>query len=263
MRKSIFQLNNKMTYKDEYLKIIKVLSSKCVTYEKKNYSYFEFVNTYLFQNWKYRSTYLDLYEYLSFIGVSISNKKIREEEFINFIEFLLNMQLLLESMKKYKDKVYFDTTCQSILFHNIPIILENLNYQAYDLDDRVLIFKKDICYEDLFEIVPDDIYELLLSYNSYNNSGIKIKRIILNKLYNYLLLDIDTYKSFNNSLVVSIKFIITKLGVIGDIDSKYKNITNYKLRKYYDECFTMIEYLIQTKLIVKYKDEIFSLKKGS
>ena len=172
------------------------------------------------------------------------------------------MQLLFESMKKFKDKVYFDTTCQSILFHNIPIILENMNYQAYDLDDRVIVFKKDIQYEDLFELVPDDINELILSYNSLNNTGIKMKRIILNKLYNYLLLDIDTYKNYSNSLVSSIKFVVLKLGVIGDVDSKYKSLTNYKLKKYYDECFNMIEYLIQTKLIMKYKDELLSMKKN-
>ena len=41
MRISIFNLNNNDTYKDEYIKIIKVLNSKCITMQRKTYSYFE------------------------------------------------------------------------------------------------------------------------------------------------------------------------------------------------------------------------------
>lgn len=256
MRISIFNLNYKGTYKEEYLKIIKVLSSKCITLQKKNISYFEFVNGYLFQNWKYRSTFIDLYSYLDFIGVNINSKKITEESFINFLEFLLNMQLLLESMKYYNDNIIFSVTCKSILFHNIPILLDRYGYQAYDIDDRVFIYKKDIQYEDLYEIVPDDIYDLILSYCNINNNGIKIKRLILNKIYDYMLEDADKYKNYNSTVFSAIKNVVTKMGVIGNIDKKYANITNYKLRKYYDNCFQMMNYLIKTEAIYKYRDEI-------
>ncbi len=256
MRISIFNLNSKTTYKDEYHKIVKVLSSKCLTYDKKNYTFFEFVDMYLFNSWKYRGTYLDVYSYLEFIGVNLNNKKITDEAFINFLEFLLNIVLLLESMKHYNENVIFNQTSRSILFHNIPIILEQYGYEAYDLDDKVLIFKKDINYEDLYNILPDDIYELLLSYNNINNNGIKTKRLILNKIYNYIIKDPEKYKNYNSPIFSSIKTIITKMGVVGEIDKKYSNLSNYKLRKYYDNCFQMMNYLIETENIYKYRDEI-------
>ena len=75
MRIPIFLKENKNTYKDEYLQIIKVLSSKCLIYEKNSYSYFEFINSYLFHNWEYRGTYLDVYSYLESIGINLNNKK--------------------------------------------------------------------------------------------------------------------------------------------------------------------------------------------
>ncbi len=256
MRISIFQKNNHTTYKEEYSKIIKVLNSKCITYDKKNYTYFDFINTYLFHHWKYRETFLSCTEYLNFIGVDINHKKINEESFINFIEFLLNIQLLLESMKKQNDTVKFSQESYSILFHNIPLILERYGYQAYDLDDKVLIYKNTLEYEELLNIVPDDIYELLLSYNHIDNNGIRMKRIILNKIYNYIEKDIDKYKSYNNSIYQSIKLVIMKMGVIGNIDKKYLKLTNYKLKKYYDYCFHMMCYLIQSEEIYKYKEEI-------
>ena len=40
MRKSIFSIEKKTTYKDEYIKIIKILSSKCLSLDNKNYTYF-------------------------------------------------------------------------------------------------------------------------------------------------------------------------------------------------------------------------------
>ena len=258
MRMSIFNLSNNDTYKDEYIKIIKVLNSKCITIQKKTYSYFDYINTYLFNNWKYRNTYIDCYEYLKFIGVNVNSKKISLDAFINLIEFILNIQILIESNKYYNDNTIYNVPAKSIIFHNIPLILDKLNYQAYDLDDKVMIFKKDIDYEDLFSIVPDDINELILSYSNINNNGIKTKRIILNKLYNYLLSDIEKYKSYNSSIFSSIKLVINKMGVVGDIDKKYQNLSNYKLRKYYDYCFNMITYLLRTETINKYKEELKS-----
>lgn len=256
MRISIFNLDKKTNYKDEYIKIIKVLNSKCISFKNKNYSYFDFINTYLFNNWKYRETFLDLYDYLNFIGVNFKSSKISLDSFLNFIEFLLNIQLLLESLKYYSDNVVFNTKANSILFHNIPLILEKLDYQAYDLDDRVVIYKKDIVYNDLLDEVSDDLKELLLSYNNINNNGIKMKRIILNKIYNFICLDMDKYKGYNTSVFNSCKMIITKMGVIGNIDKKYNNLSNYKLRKYYDNCFKMMCYLINSEYIYRIKDEL-------
>ena len=259
MRISIFHLTDKTSYKDEYTKIIKVLNSKCVSFNKKNYTYFEFINTFLFNNWKFRGTYLDCYEYLEFIGVNLNSKKISFDSFINFIEFILNIQLLINSLKHYSENTLLSVKCKSILLHNIPLILDRLGYQAYELEDKVLIYKKDIEYSDLFNIVPDEIHELLLSYKSINNNGIKSKRIILNKIYLFMCNDIEKYKNYNSTLFNSIKLIVNKMGVVGDIDKKYSNLTNYKLRKYYDYCFDMMCYLIKTEEILKYKDEIREL----
>ena len=256
MRNSIFQLESQKTYKDEYLKMLKVLMSKCISFKKKEYSYFDYINEHLFNNWKFRGTYIDCYEYLESIGVNLKNKKISKENFINFLEFLLNMQFLTSSLKYYSDDTKYSIQCKSILSHNIKVLLDSYGYEAYSLDDRILILEKDLNYDSLMSILPNDIYEVLLSYKNINNSGIKMKRLILNKIYNYMSKDIDKYKNYNSSIFNCIKIIITKLGVIGDIDKKYNGITNYKLRKYYDSCFDMMTYLIQTEKVLKEKEEI-------
>ena len=70
MRISIFNRNNTSSYKEEYIKIIKELNSKCVVFKNKSYTYFDFVNTHMFHNWKFRGTYLDCYKYLESLGGS-------------------------------------------------------------------------------------------------------------------------------------------------------------------------------------------------
>lgn len=256
MRISIFHLDNNSSYKDEFIKMMKVLNSKCVTFDKKEYTYFDFINTHLFNNWKFRGTYLDCYDYLEHIGVNPKSRKITKDNFINFLEFILNIQLLINSLKYYSDNTKFSVKARSILIHNIPLILESFGYEAYSLDDRIIVSDKDVDYDDLASIVPDDIYELFITYKSINNNGIKTKRMILYKIYNYLVENIDKYKSYNTSVFNSIKLIVTKMGVIGDIDRKYISLSNYKIKKYYDNCLSMMSYLIKTESILKYRDEL-------
>ena len=256
MRMSIFHLNSNKTYKDEYSDMIKVFNSRCVVFQNKEYTYFDFINQHVFHNWKFRGTYLDCYEYLESIGISLKNKKISKDSFLNFLEFLLNIQLLVTGLKYYADHVQFSIKCKSILTHNIPLLLDSYGYQAYSLDDRILILEKDIDYDDFVGILPDDIYELLLSYKNVNNNGIKMKRMILYKIYQFLIQDIDRYKSYNTSVFNSMKLIVLKMGVCGNIDKKYMSLSNYKLRKYYDYCFQMMVYLIRTENILKYREEL-------
>lgn len=256
MRITIFNKNNTSSYKKEYLKIIKILSSKCITLNNNSYSYFNFVNKYLFNTWNYRGTYLDLYEYLESIEVTFNNKKITIDNLLNLIEFLMNMQLLIESSKYYSKNIMYSVKCNSILFHNIPLLLEQYNYEAYSIDDKVYIYKKDLLYSDLLETLPDNISELILMYSSINNTGIKQKRLLLEKIYLYLDKNSDKYKKLDSPIYNTIKLVITKMGVIGNIDKKYQDISNYKLKKYYDYCFDLIIYLIKTEDILKYKEEI-------
>ena len=51
------------------------------------------------------------------------------------------------------------------------------------------------------------------------------------------------------------------MGVSKDIDKKYTDLSNYKLKKYYDNAFYMITYLINTEEVFKYRDEIKKISK--
>ena len=261
MRISIFNKSNTISYKDEYKKIIKVLLSKCINIDNKNYNYFDYLNSYIFNSWKYRGTYLDVYDYLKSIGVGLDNKKVTIDSLLNFIEFILNMQQFIESSKYYSKNTIYSTKCRSILFHNIPLLLEEYGYEAYSIDDKVYVYKKDISYDELLETLPDKINELILNYISINNNGIKMKRMILEKLYFYLDKHKEKYRKLNPSIYSTIKIVITKMGIVSEIDKKYKNLSNYKIKKYYDYCFELIIFLLKSEEIYKIRDEIRTYSK--
>ena len=174
MRKTIFNLEDKINIKDEYLKILKVLNTKCVIYNKKNYTYFDFVNNFVFNNWEYRGTYIDVYDYLDHIGINLKNKKISNNSFLNLLEFLLNVELFIEKNTYYSDNVIISTQCRSILQHNIYLILDNLGYEAYKLVnervDRSTIINKcvdiDTDKEPRFE--KERIEKLVKYLDNYN-----------------------------------------------------------------------------------------------
>ncbi len=83
-----------------------------------------------------------------------------------------------------------------------------------------------------------------------------MKRLILHKIYEKLIKDKEKYKNYNSPIYTSIKIVILKMGIIGEIDKKYMNLSNYKLKKYYDYCYEMILFLLETENILRYKDEI-------
>lgn len=253
MRKTIFHRENTLNYKEEYNKMMKVFLSKCIEFNKKEYTYFDYVNQELFHNWKYRGTYLDCYEYLESIGVHVKNKKISKEGFLNLIEFICNIQSLMSQLKHYSDNTKVSIKCKSILIHNIPLLLDSLGYQAYTLDDKVIISEKDWNYD---EFLPNNLQEWILLYKNQNHNGIKMKRMILGNIYGYLEKNQEKYKSYQSSLYSCMKQVVTKMGILGEMDKKYQHLTNYKLRKYYDECFEMMMVLIKTEKVVKYKEEL-------
>ena len=66
------------------------------------------------------------------------------------------------------------------------------------------------------DILPSEYKELLLAYKNIHNTGIKMKRLILHKIYERFIKDSEKYKNYNSPIYTSIKIVILKMGVIGE-----------------------------------------------
>ncbi len=264
MRKSIFDIENRLDINLEFKTIIELLYKKdTLLYHGWFYSWNSFIDEFVFNLWNYRDTFIDLDSYLYHIGVTdevIASKKISEEAFLNLLEFLININHLLN--KKYKDVFDYNIKIKGLIMHNIPIILEKMNYMVYMDDDRMCLRKRDADVDSILEIVPEDVSLLLLSYNDIRNNNLDAKKDILKGLDLYIEKDKKLYKSFDSKLHDSIGTIVNKMGVNHPVDEEpFINMGRDEIIEWYDKCFKLMIHLIRMKDVNMIKEERANLIK--
>ena len=263
--KSIFELENRLDINKEFEKIIQFLYEveKAVLYaEDKNHvkgysNLIEAIDKKVFLKWKYRDTFLNVEEYLEYIGIDYErtllygNNYIEKSSFLYFLEFLANMFLLID-----KDCLIEVSAKATAIAENIPRILEKMNYKLKELEDRIIITKRDSDVDSILGLVPNDMVDLLLEYNDFRiQKDISAKKKILKALDLYIEKNIKI-KSFDNELDNSIGTIVNKMGINHPIkEEPYKSFTDSQLIDWYDKCFLMMIHAIRMVEINKIKNE--------
>lgn len=256
MRKSIFEIENRLDINKEYERLVLSLQeSHALIYKSEFMSLYEFLNDYVFPKWQYRDTFVDLDDYLEHIGINIHSPIIIEEMFLNFLEFLLNIWKTAVNVINFNNVVVCSEIAFNIIEHNVPILLEKMNYTIKEESGKLLIIKRDSDVDSILDIVPVDISFLLLSYNDIRNDNIEAKNRILKSLDLYIEKDKRKYKSYDSSLYDSIQTIVNEMGVNHPVHEKYKDMSETELCSWYDKCFKMMIHLIRTEDIICMKNE--------
>lgn len=261
MRKSIFEIENRLNIGKEFDSLINALfENNTIHYDYKYMSYFDFLNYYVFNIWQYRDTFTDLKDYLEHVGINsriIDNyEPITRRPFLNFLELLLNLVLVIGDDIGF-DKIRFRSVkIKNIISHNIPLILEKMNYESYNYQNTIRIRKRDADVDSILELVPEDISALLLSYNDIRNNNINSKKSILKGIDLYIDKNKKKYKNVDKGLLDSIETIVNNMGINHESEDKpFSDLTNSELCKWYDKCFKLMIHLIRTEDILKIKKE--------
>lgn len=263
--KSIFEIENRLDIPKEFSKLVDMFqeNSNAAIYEEKYHSriygtFLSAINKTVFLEWKYRDTFLDVYEYLQHIGINIDaidylKYHINKEQFLYYLEFILNMVLLIDDTNKRKIEL-LPATIAAI--ENIPRILEKMNYKIKELDDKIIITKRNADVDSILENVPEDMASTLLEYNDFRiQDDIKTKQKILKNIDLYIEKNINI-KSFDKELDNAIGTIVNKMGVNHPIkEESYKSFTDEQLIEWYDKCFLMMLHAIRTIEVNKIKNE--------
>lgn len=269
MRKSIFEIENRLDIKKEFESLIDALYEKeTIYYDHGFMSFFRFLNEYVFNLWEYRDTFTELEEYLEHIGITnrVINKYdvLTKETFLNFLELLMNLLLVIEKNIGLNKISFQNIKTKNIISHNVPLILEKMNYELYTEEDTIRIRKRDADVDSVLELVPEDISLLLLSYNDIRNSNVDSKKTILKKVDLYIDKYKSKYKSIGKDLLDSIETIVNKMGINHVSDElPFSNLSDSELCEWYDKCFKMMIHLIRTEDIIKIKKERNELIKTS
>lgn len=257
--KSIFEIEKRLNINQEFRKFVKVFHSlktiKCRLMIEW-ITLFDFFDIKVFQKWKYRDTMLSTKEFLAHIGVSEEILKgritISEEVFLRYIEFVLNM-LLISKFELYDCDI---TEIVNAAIENINVILEKMNYEKYEIEDRIILSKRNADVDSVLEYVPKDIVECLLEYNDFRiQNDIESKRKILKDIDLYIEKNINI-KAFDVNLNNAIGTIVNEMGVNHPINKEpYLSYNNTQLIEWYDKCFLMMIHAIRAIEVNKIKNE--------
>ncbi|MCI9038390.1 MAG: hypothetical protein HFJ29_00680 [Clostridia bacterium] len=262
--KSIFELENRLDINNEFEKLLQAFQGEGYAVKYKNQynlreygSFMDGINNTVFLEWQYRDTFLNVYDYLDFIGIDeifLENEDYNDEnKFLLYLEFILNMAKLL----CYSDKIELMPITAAAI-ENVPRILEKMNYKMEELEDKVIITKRDANADSILEKVPEDITKLLLEYNDFRISkDIKEKKRILKSLDLYMDKDNKFIKkNINNELKNCIETIVNNMGINHETEKEpFNTMTDKEKIEWYDKCYLMIIHAIRSIEIKKIMEE--------
>lgn len=256
MRKSIFEIENRIDINKEYKKLMSALfESDTIYYQSFFMNFFDFINEFVFNLWEDRGTFVELDDFFAHIGLK-STEYVSQESFLNFLELMTNLIDVLS--KHYSNTIFCSIKVKNIFEHNVPIILEKLNYKIVDTKNRKIIIKRDADVDSVLEFVPDNISDLLLSYNDIRCNNLESKKSILKNIDLYLESNSNkkSFKSLDSKLWDSIGTIVNKMGVNHPIQEEpFLSLNHDEIISWYDKCFKMMLHLIRMKEIKSYKNE--------
>ncbi|MGM9877412.1 MAG: hypothetical protein ACI33S_02065 [Bacilli bacterium] len=267
MRKSIFDIENRLDINKEFSRLIDaLLDSGGIIYNGRYIDFYTYIDKYVFNLWDYRDTFISLDEYMEHIGVNKYQTTIDEVSFLNFLELLLNLFDTLKRKIGIGNVRFCSVKVQNIIEHNIPIILEKMNYHTIENNHKICIIKRDSDVDSILEVVPQDISLQLLSYNDIRNNNEEAKRAILKSIDLFLEMGSNKkeFKSYDSSLYDAIGTIVNKMGINHPINEEpYLSLSTKEIIEWYDKCFKMMIHLIRSKSINEIKKERNTLIKQS
>lgn len=255
MRKNIFELykeNNTISKDIERLYRVFV-HEECLHYSIYKYTIPEYVDDYVFKNWKQKGNCLTVDDFLDVIDFYdiYDNAKYELDDLITFIEilynfwYLANEHLCSSTSNKWSGNFY-------VLQDIMEDILCKYNHKAYidKENDRVLIIEDKPEVTAVVEIVDETLALDIVKYNHISLQGeIELKKSILRSLGAELEPKRKELETINKQLSNDIFFMLNNINIRHNNrskkdKSKYKEyvakMTKKQLEKWYDESYQMI-----------------------
>lgn len=255
MIKSIFDIENRLDIPKEFKKMVQNLHGGRYDSYAGWSSYMGIIDEYVFKGWKYRDTIIDVEEYLTHIGITpnvLRSGIVGKETFLYYLQFILNMEYLIHK----QNTIYAISKNAKIVLLNIPLILEKMNYTYQNIEDKVIIVKRNSDVDSVLDKVSLPLAERLLEYNDFRiENNIQEKKEILKAIDLYIEQNKKEFSSVDNKLYNAIGTVVNEMGVNHPINKKFEYLTEKELIEWYDKCFLMMIHLIRGMEINKIKRE--------
>ena len=272
MRKTIFELENKLNIDDEFHRICNIIfnDSYSVSFYNHRYSSFiDAVNQDFFSSWPYRDTFIDIYDYLDFIGIDQNIiggfDEIDEKSFLYFLEFLANIaNFISNKIESERAKYDIDKRVMACI-SNIKTVLAKMHCELKKDGDKVYIAKRNADVDSVIRTIPEDIADLLLAYCDFRiESNIEAKKTILKKIDIYIDANKKQLDSYDGVPAIrnDMDFIMNKLGINHATHERLSNLSKDELLDLYDSCFTLALDILRKRRVSDIRKRIIELKES-
>jgi hypothetical protein len=257
MRKSIFDLEVRIDIDYEFENLKNLLFERnAILYQSSYYNLYEIINDEILPVWKYKGVIIDFDDFCNRLDIDWAYNSCSEEKFLYLIELLINLWKIIEYKIILENEEFCSKKILGYMRCSLPLIVEKLNYQIIDENDKLRIVKRDSDADSIIENVPNSCASLLLDYNDIRNNSINSKKTILKELDMYIEKNKKMYQSLENDTYNSIQVIVNKMGVNHPIkEEPYASFDDEKIVDWYDKCFKLIIHLIRKKVVKEINDE--------
>jgi hypothetical protein len=218
------------------------------------YSLFDFVNKFLFKQWKGRSRCIDAHDFMKSVDYNrlMACATVDSEDFFSFVEVIYNFWILAYlSFKRNEQYPYTGTTAFLTLQQNMNDCLDHFNHKTYYIksEEQLLVVEKDAAVTSVAEIAEPDIADAVIQYHHHRLKGdIDKKKEILLKLGYTIEPFRDELKKVNKSLEDDAFFALNNFNLRHnnmDCSSKYYHpilakMSVNQIEDLYDELFQML-----------------------
>ena len=194
--------------------------------------------------WKYRETAITTDDILNKLELKrYTNESDAFNDILKLIQLILNIKLFLEN--------YYEDIGDYVIFDNINKILEKINYEIYQEEDRILLIPKNIEVLEAINTTTKELKLLLVEYLNFEIiDDVLAKKRILNDISFELEHKRKDYNQINKSLTENIFHLFNKINIRhNNKEGKRKNevvskMNDKELIYWYDKTYDMIIYLI-------------------
>ena len=257
MRKSIFDIaSESINMENEVKRILTIAKTEktlCVD-DCFDYTIFDFVDEYCFEDWKYRGHFINVNDFLSTLNFNkiVSNAKTDAESLLILIELIYNFWFLCHQKLEEKQSDYSFEWCGNF-YHLRQImddILEKYNHTIAVDEDRILVVEDNEAVTAVAEILPQKLSTNVIKYNHRSLQGeIEAKKSILLSLGAELEPKRKILSDQNKQLEDDIFYMLNNINLRHnncntELESKYKEyvakMPNEELENWYDELYQMM-----------------------
>ncbi len=257
MRKNLFDIieNSQVDLYKEYTRVKKLFSDKYIYVVRTQYTIEEYIDKYLFTNWKHRKTCLSLTDFYNSFDIPKDIYSDDKKEILLYFEFVFNMAVLAWTIKEFQQTA-------EIIFSNIKQTLDSVNCKISSIEeDKYVIREKSEIVTNAASKYPDAASKII-EYKSISLQGnLERKKELLNAIAAKFeavrgRLKQNGYKDIQDD----VGFLLNSLNIRHNNEDAIKKLSAAEIETWYDKTYDLMLLALLSVEHIDAKNKIAKLK---